>query len=685
MPRDEEVSSINLTELAKLLTQAVVSSPVVVEAPKNTTPSAPVVQAVVTQVANAVAPIVAPTVPRQAIAALATEITNEVVSNPQIKAADVNVVIPPKVVNTIATNAIDRIKELDLLATQNAQANADAIKALQALETTTPTAAVTPTATTATKTVSTADVRAADIASYEAAKKAGLSADIASIDPAVAKKIVEASSVANMSPEDWNSLTQEEKIAAVKSDREVSQEIAVGERTKSDPKFNFNLRPDAPKPDDNYIYYYSWVGDDISGEWKLYRAPNTTENMRAYGSRSIGGATQASQTGDINGANALINQPVVDDKGNITLTSTSGATSGTVTSGATTGTVTGGATTGTVTGGATTGTVTGGTKTGTVTSGATTGTVTSGATSGTVTSGTTSGTVTSGTTTGTTTSATTTGTDYANRQSIITVLQDRFAKYGLSSLSQKIIDLAQNGATEATITIQLQETPEYQIRFAANADRLKKGLAVLSPAEYINLEDGYRQILRAYGLTQFDNDAYVKQFISNDVSAAELSTRVATAVQRIQNADPAVINTLRDYYGISNNDMVGYVLDPNQQLQKIQRQVAAAEIGTVARRQGIEPGVSTAEQLAAQGVSMAEAQKGYATIADILPTSEKLSQIYSSTAQGYGLAEAEQEIFNSLASAQKRRERLAALEVASFSGQTGMSRTSLAKQTQGQF
>lgn len=554
------------------------------------------------------------------------------------------------------------------------------------------TTAVTPTATVST--VSTADVRAKDIASYEAAKKAGLSADIASIDPAVAKKILEATSVANMTPEEWNSLSREEKILAVKSDRELAQQIAVAERTKSDPMLNFFMRPTAPKPDGNYIYYYAWIGDDISGEWKLYRAPNTTENMRAYGARSIGGATQASQTGDITGANALINQPIVDDKGNITLTSTSGATSGTVTSGATTGTVTGGATTGTVTGGATTGTVTsgattgtvtGGTKTGTITSGATTGTVTSGATSGTVTSGTTSGTVTSGTTTGTTTSATTTGTDYANRQSIITILQDRFAKYGLSSLSQKIIDLAQNGATEATITIQLQEQPEYQMRFAANADRLKKGLAVLSPAEYINLEDSYRQILRAYGLTQFDTDAYVKQFISNDVSAAELSTRVATAVQRVQNADPALINTLRDYYGISNNDMVGYVLDPNQQLQKIQRQVAAAEIGTVARRQGIEPGVATAEQLAAQGVSMAEAQKGYATIADILPTSEKLSQIYSSTAQGYGLAEAEQEIFNSLAEAQKKRERLTALEVGSFSGQSGMSRTSLTKQTQGQF
>lgn len=192
-------------------------------------------------------------------------------------------------------------------------------------------------------------------------------------------------------------------------------------------------------------------------------------------------------------------------------------------------------------------------------------------------------------------------------------------------------------------------------------------------------------MLRAYGLRQFDTDDYVRQFIANDMSAAELSDRVVTAVQRVQNADPATARTLRDYYGISNADLVAYVLDPNQQLQKIQRQVAAAEIGAAARVQGLEAGVSVAEQLASQGVTQAQAQKGYATIADILPTAEKLSQIYGNTMAGYGQAEAEQEVFNSLAEAQKKRERLTARELAAFSGQSGLSRVALTQGTQGQF
>jgi hypothetical protein len=264
------------------------------------------------------------------------------------------------------------------------------------------------------------------------------------------------------------------------------------------------------------------------------------------------------------------------------------------------------------------------------------------------------------------------------RQSIIAVLQDRFSKYGLTGLANKIKELAIDGATEATITLSLQATDEYKMRFKANEVRIKNGLTVLQPAEYLNLEDGYRQVLRAYGLKAFDNDEYVQQFIANDVSAAELSNRVVTAVQRVQNADPAVSKQLRDFYGIGSGDLVAYVLDPQQQFQKIERQVAASEIGVAAGRQGLSVGVGVAEQLAAQGVSMAEAQKGYATIADILPTAEKLSAIYGdSSGVTYGQSSAEQEVFNSLASAQRARQKLTGLEVGTFGSKAGTNMVSL--------
>jgi hypothetical protein len=266
----------------------------------------------------------------------------------------------------------------------------------------------------------------------------------------------------------------------------------------------------------------------------------------------------------------------------------------------------------------------------------------------------------------------------------IAALTERFTRYNLTSLIPKIKELAISGATQDTITLQLQETPEYQKRFRANQERVKKNLQVLSASDYLNVEDAYRQVLRSYGLTQFDNDEYVSQFIANDMSPTTLSNRVVTAVQRIRNADPAISTTLRRYYGIGTSDLVAYVLDPEQQFEKIQRQVAAAEIGTAAGLQGFEPGVAVAEQLASQGISQAEAQKGYSTIADILPTADKLSQIYG-TETAYTQATAEQEVFNSLASAQRTRRKLSEREIGTFSGASGVARGLKSKAESAQF
>lgn len=264
------------------------------------------------------------------------------------------------------------------------------------------------------------------------------------------------------------------------------------------------------------------------------------------------------------------------------------------------------------------------------------------------------------------------------RQSAIDVVTARFKAYGLETLATKIRDLAVDGATEATITLALQDTEEYKTRFKANQARIKAGLQVLQPAEYLNLEDGYRQVLRSYGMTQFATDEYVQQFIANDVSAKELSDRVTIAVQQVQNADPAILTQLKDYYGIGPADAAAYILDPNQQITKIQRQVAAAQIGVAAAKQGLQSNVAVSEQLAAQGITEAQAQKGYATIADILPTAEKLSQIYGDIGT-YDQSTAEQEMFNQLASAQRKRQQLTAREVASFSGSSGLARGGLSE------
>lgn len=496
--------------------------------------------------------------------------------------------------------------------------------------------------------------------------------------------------------------------------------------------FDITQRPEG-RIENGFIIYYSWVGGATTGSWQPYRAPVTAENMEKYGSRVFGGSTQAEFGTSSQGANALDKQPLLlkdpygniigyqlGDKqlsysgftdgnntgktevsrttnpdGSITITYSDGTTSVIPAPGGNTGyKVVDGVLT--FNGQPFTGTYNGQTyengKVKVVTDGS--GNTNTGYQTvngilqfnGQPFTGTFAGTVyENGVKKVTTAAVTATNTLTATQQDVMSIVLDRLNRYNLGSLAPLIKKLAIEGASEATIMLRLQDEPLYQERFRANQDRIKKGISVLTPSEYLNLEDSYRQILRAYGLNQFDNDQYVTQFISNDVSPAELSNRVVTAVQRVRNADPAVSSMLKNYYGIGQNDLVAYVLDPNQQFQKIERQIAASEIGVAAGRQGFNVGVPVAEQLAAQGITQAEAQRGYATIADILPTAEKLSDIYGTTLDRYGLAEGEQEMFNQLASAQRKRQRLVSREVAEFSGQAGVGRGSLGTATGGQY
>lgn len=504
--------------------------------------------------------------------------------------------------------------------------------------------------------------------------------------------------------EERQSMTSEEKKDYIKAAREEAARIAAAERAATDPMLDPTARPDAQTlGDNNYIVYYSWVGGSTSGSWRLTRVPRTEDNLAVYGGRQVGGQTGVTNTGNISDANTLVVQPrpIRDKDGQITgwevggtnsidLIGTDGSTGGTVygTAGGTNGT-TGTSGTPDFTSGGTGGT---GGRGGT---GGTTGTGSTAGTTGTIPTGLNAETsalikslqdqIANLTKQVTNTSTTTALEERQRKENALASLTSRFSKYGLESLIPKIKDLVIKGSTESTIALELAETEEYKQRFKANTERLKKGLSVLDPGTYIGLEDSYRQALRAYGLKQFDTDDYVSQFIANDISANELSNRIVTAVQRVQNADPAITKQLRDFYNIGQNDLVAYVLDPNQQFQKIERQVQAAEIGVAAARQGITAGVQVAEQLAAQGVTQAEAQKGYATIADILPDAKRLSDIYGNTLEGYDLGQAEQEVFNQLASAQRRRQKLTQREIAAFGGSSGTNKTSLTTSAVGQF
>jgi hypothetical protein len=273
----------------------------------------------------------------------------------------------------------------------------------------------------------------------------------------------------------------------------------------------------------------------------------------------------------------------------------------------------------------------------------------------------------------------------AGKVSAFNILRDELTPLGLGSLVEGIRGLLTDGTPAAEFSLKLRETPQYKARFSANEARIKAGLAALSPAEYVATEDQYQNIMRNYGLPKSYYDQSIDpatgvklqtgfdKLLGADVSAVELEDRIATAQQRVLNSNPEVMKALRQFYpDISNADILAYTLDPQNGLENIKRRVTAAEIGGAALQQGLQALGGTAESLAAQGITKAQAQAGYANVAEMAPRGSALADIYGEGTYTQGTAEAE--VFNTAgaADATRKRKKLTALETAQFSGSSGV-------------
>ena len=285
----------------------------------------------------------------------------------------------------------------------------------------------------------------------------------------------------------------------------------------------------------------------------------------------------------------------------------------------------------------------------------------------------------------------------AGRQSAYDLLFQQFDAYGLGALVTPLRGLIESGINPAEFTLKLRETDAYKKRFAANAQRINKGLRALSEAEYIGLEDQYQDVMRRYGLPdtyytrgEMGRQEGFEKFIGGDVSPVELEDRIQTAQRRVLNAAPQIKDALTQYYGneISNGDILAYVLDPEKAIENIKRKVTAAEIGAGAMQAGLATGVSRAEELARFGVTGEQARERYQTIGGFLPRASQLGDIYSKQGLGaYTQTTAEQEVFGltGAVDAEKRRRQLAQLEQAQFGGSAGTTGGALGRERAGQF
>jgi hypothetical protein len=252
-------------------------------------------------------------------------------------------------------------------------------------------------------------------------------------------------------------------------------------------------------------------------------------------------------------------------------------------------------------------------------------------------------------------------------------------EWGLGSLATAVLKFLQDGYTQEQISFLIQDTNEYKTRFSGNEIRRSKGMAVLSPREYLAVEGAYRQILSSAGMPVgfYDQPSDFAEWIGKDVSAQEINSRVELAVDAANRLDANTLQTFQDYFGIGANDLASFFLDQDRALPHIQKLAKAVRVGAAGLREGLGYGQERAEQL---GV-LAGGRDIDALIGDVAAATrsgDRLSNIYGG--EDYGQAEAESEVFEQSEAARKRRENLEGMERAAFSGSSGVGRTTLSRQ-----
>lgn len=264
------------------------------------------------------------------------------------------------------------------------------------------------------------------------------------------------------------------------------------------------------------------------------------------------------------------------------------------------------------------------------------------------------------------------------------IINGYLQQWGLTSLAPDVDRLIKDGLGQDSITLQLQQTKAYQDRFAGNTERTKKGLPVLSPAEYIAAETSYRQVLQSYGLPQnfYDQPDDFHQFIANDVSPDEVNTRAQAAQQSFLSADPGIRQALRDMYGLSDGAGIALFLDEDKALPIVQRMATAAQIGGSAIRNGMATDTSRFEQYADQGVTAGQAADAFSKIGQTQGIYEGIAARNGTT---FDQAQNEQATLIGNASALKKQTQLAGSEKALFDTRASADKNSLTRRTSGSY
>lgn len=242
--------------------------------------------------------------------------------------------------------------------------------------------------------------------------------------------------------------------------------------------------------------------------------------------------------------------------------------------------------------------------------------------------------------------------------------------YGLQDLASVLYNYTVQGFDPGTVNYLVQQTPEWQQRFAGNVMLEKKGLAPLSPADYLATENAYQQALTAAGIPHgmFGKSDFA-DWIGKSVAPTEIQQRTQLAAQWVNDNDPYFLQALQQFHGVDRGHMIAFALDQTRAMPYLNLVSQQTQIGAAALRHGLSANADFASQLANMGITQNQAEQGYQQIAQQLPRIEDLAKLSN---QSFNQQTAERATFFGDQAAAHQQLNIIHEEQARFAGTPGL-------------
>lgn len=277
----------------------------------------------------------------------------------------------------------------------------------------------------------------------------------------------------------------------------------------------------------------------------------------------------------------------------------------------------------------------------------------------------------------------------ADQSDAYDLIKSTLRQWGLedSGFAELIWRLVKEDRSSDYALNEIRGSEAYRQRFPALAEINRKYNLGWDEGKYITQEGAYIEALADLGQAgdRYKDRSQYAQWMLNDVSPAELTRRIDSATSYIYLDAPASVkNALRTQYGLTDDEMVSYMLDPQamgkelelkfaQNVRKATVMGAASDAGISGLSEGTINDLTQSRYgqdygtAAAQFSNIAAEGESWNKLADI--SGEQRLGVDELAADEFGTAQGGQ--------AAKRKKRLASQERARFSGSSAIGAGSL--------